>query len=97
MTLCHIQAVQIRNLGGRISFCCKPNHSKTSKPTTTTPQWAHGAMNLFDLSGEVAVVIGATGVLGGALAEGLGESGARVAVLGRNAERGRARAKKILA
>ena len=54
-------------------------------------------MNLFDLSGEVAVVIGATGVLGGALAEGLGESGARVAVLGRNAERGRARAKKILA
>ena len=54
-------------------------------------------MNLFDLSGEVAVVIGATGVLGGALAEGLGESGARVAVLGRNAERGRTRAKKILA
>ena len=54
-------------------------------------------MNLFDLSEEVAVVIGATGVLGGALAEGLGESGARVAVLGRNAERGRARAKKILA
>ncbi len=46
------------------------------------------ATNLFDLSGEVAVVIGATGVLGGSLAEGLALSGARVAVLGRNAERG---------
>jgi len=52
-------------------------------------------MNLFDLTGEVAVVIGATGVLGGAIAEGLAQAGARVAVAGRNAERGEARAKKI--
>ena len=43
---------------------------------------------LFDLSGEVAVVIGGTGVLGGALAQGLAEAGAKVAVLGRNSERG---------
>jgi NAD(P)-dependent dehydrogenase (short-subunit alcohol dehydrogenase family) len=50
---------------------------------------------LFDLSGEVAVVIGATGVLGGALAEGLGAAGAKVAVLGRNEERGQARVKSI--
>ncbi len=54
-------------------------------------------MNLFDLSGEVAVVIGATGVLGGALAEGLAEAGAKIAVLGRNAERGEARVKAIQA
>lgn len=54
-------------------------------------------MNIFDLSGEVAVVIGGTGVLGGALAEGLAEAGAKVAVLGRNAERGEARAKAIQA
>jgi NAD(P)-dependent dehydrogenase (short-subunit alcohol dehydrogenase family) len=52
-------------------------------------------MNRFDLSGAVAVVIGATGALGGALAEGLGEAGARVAVLGRNAERGQARVTQI--
>ena len=52
-------------------------------------------MNLFDLTDEVAVVIGATGVLGGALAEGLASAGAQVAVVGRNSERGEARVKKI--
>ncbi len=52
-------------------------------------------MKLFDLSDEVVVVIGATGVLGGALAEGLAEAGAKVAVLGRNEERGRKRAAAI--
>jgi len=50
---------------------------------------------LFDLSNEIAVVIGATGVLGGALADGLAAAGAKIAVLGRNAERGRARALAI--
>ena len=52
-------------------------------------------MNLFDLTGEVAVVIGGTGVLGGALAEGLASAGAAVAVVGRNAERGLARVAAI--
>jgi NAD(P)-dependent dehydrogenase (short-subunit alcohol dehydrogenase family) len=42
---------------------------------------------LFDLSGRVAVVTGATGVLGGAMARGLARSGARVGVLGRRKER----------
>src|SRR5262245_59414788 len=54
-------------------------------------------MNLFDLKDQVAVVIGATGVLGGALAEGLAQAGAKVALLGRNAERGQARVKAITA
>jgi NAD(P)-dependent dehydrogenase (short-subunit alcohol dehydrogenase family) len=52
-------------------------------------------MNLFDLTGEIAVVLGATGVLGGAMAEGLAAGGAKVAVLGRNAERGEARVRSI--
>src|ERR1044071_1273426 len=54
-------------------------------------------MSLFDLSEEIAVVIGATGVLGGAIAEGLAEAGARVAVVGRNRERGEERARAIMA
>lgn len=50
---------------------------------------------LFDLSAEAAVVIGATGALGGALAEGLAEAGAKVAVVGRNAQRGQGRVDAI--
>src|SRR5258707_8268981 len=50
---------------------------------------------LFDLSGQVAVVVGATGALGGALADGLAEAGAKVAVLGRDAARGAARVKNV--
>src|SRR5262245_28959925 len=52
-------------------------------------------MNLFDLKEEVAVVIGGTGVLGGAMAEALAGSGARVAVLGRSEERGVACVRRI--
>ncbi len=35
--------------------------------------------NLFDLTGETAVVLGGTGVLGGAMAMALAGAGARVA------------------
>ena len=42
---------------------------------------------LFSLSGKVAVVTGATGVLGGAMARGLSRAGGRVGVLGRREER----------
>src|SRR5947209_6653079 len=51
--------------------------------------------DLFDLSSEVAVVIGGTGVLGGAMADALAAAGARVAVLGRSAERGGERVRAI--
>ena len=51
--------------------------------------------HLFDLTNERAVVIGGTGVLGGALAQGLAAAGAHVAVLGRNRERGEARVHAI--
>ena len=42
---------------------------------------------LFDLSGKVAVVTGATGTLGGEMARGLSRAGAQVGVLGRRKER----------
>ncbi len=42
--------------------------------------------NNFDLSGKVAIVTGATGVLGGAMAKGLAQAGATVGILGRRAE-----------
>jgi NAD(P)-dependent dehydrogenase (short-subunit alcohol dehydrogenase family) len=48
-------------------------------------------MDIFDLTGHVAAVIGGTGVLGGVLCHGLGRAGAAVAVMGRSAERGDAR------
>ncbi len=51
--------------------------------------------DLFDLSGEVAVVIGGTGVLGGGMADALAAYGAQVVVLGRNSERGAARVRDI--
>jgi NAD(P)-dependent dehydrogenase (short-subunit alcohol dehydrogenase family) len=44
-----------------------------------------GLYELFDLSGQVALVTGGTGALGGAMARGLARAGARVGVLGRRA------------
>lgn len=50
---------------------------------------------LFNLNRDVATVIGGTGELGGMMAEALAVAGAKVAVVGRSAERGEARAEKI--
>lgn len=50
---------------------------------------------MFDLSGEVAVVVGGTGALGGAIAEALAAAGAATAIVGRNAARGEERAAAI--
>jgi NAD(P)-dependent dehydrogenase (short-subunit alcohol dehydrogenase family) len=52
-------------------------------------------MNWFDLSGEVAVVIGGGGVLAGAVAEGLAEAGAKIAVLDLRPEGGEACAERL--
>ncbi len=53
------------------------------------------ATNLFDLSEEVAIVIGATGVLGGSMAQALASAGAKVVVAGRSDERGKTRVAEI--
>jgi NAD(P)-dependent dehydrogenase (short-subunit alcohol dehydrogenase family) len=47
---------------------------------------------LFSLDGEVALVIGGGGVLAGAMAEGLAQAGARIAIAGRTREHAEARA-----
>jgi NAD(P)-dependent dehydrogenase (short-subunit alcohol dehydrogenase family) len=51
--------------------------------------------SLFDLTGQVAVVTGGTGVLGGEMVRGLARAGARVAILGRRAGQAEAVAVEI--
>lgn len=53
--------------------------------------------SLFSLSGKVAVVIGGTGELCGAMAEGLAAAGAEVVLVGRNAEKAKVRLERIAA
>ncbi len=52
---------------------------------------------LYGLKGKVAVVIGGTGELCGAMAEGLAGAGAEVVLVGRNEEKAKARLEKIAA
>jgi NAD(P)-dependent dehydrogenase (short-subunit alcohol dehydrogenase family) len=53
--------------------------------------------NYFGLQGKVAVVIGGTGELCGAMAEGLAGAGAEVVIVGRNADKAQARLEAIAA
>lgn len=52
-------------------------------------------MNRFDIQGRVALVTGGYGVLGGHMAAGLAAAGARVAVLGRSADKAEAKADEL--
>ncbi len=60
----------------------------SERATTLLPE-------LYSLEGQVAVVTGATGVLGGAMARGLARAGARVGVLGRRREKAEAAVQTI--
>lgn len=51
--------------------------------------------SFFSLTGKVAVVIGGTGELCGAMAEGLASAGAEVVIVGRNEEKAKARIERI--
>ena len=51
--------------------------------------------SLFSLNDKVAVVIGGTGELCGAMAEGLAAAGAEVVIVGRNEEKAKARLARI--
>ena len=52
-------------------------------------------VELFSLQDQVAIVTGGTGVLGGAMAQGLARAGAKVGILGRRKERAEAVAAEI--
>jgi NAD(P)-dependent dehydrogenase (short-subunit alcohol dehydrogenase family) len=52
---------------------------------------------LFQLSGQVAIVTGGTGVLGGVMVRGLAQAGARVGILGRRGAEAQAMAAVIVA
>jgi NAD(P)-dependent dehydrogenase (short-subunit alcohol dehydrogenase family) len=51
--------------------------------------------SMFGLDGQVAVVIGGTGVLCGAMAQGLAQAGATVVIAGRDEEKGSKRVAEI--
>ncbi len=52
-------------------------------------------MNLFDLTGKVAIVTGGNGGIGLGMAQGLAQAGAKIAVVGRNAEKSAGAARQL--
>jgi len=52
-------------------------------------------VNLFDLTGKVAIVTGGNGGIGLGMALGLAQAGAKIAVVGRNAEKSAGAAKRL--
>jgi NAD(P)-dependent dehydrogenase (short-subunit alcohol dehydrogenase family) len=69
----------------------------TDVPSPNPQQAPAGAPPAFSLADRVAVVTGATGVLGGAIATGLARAGAAVALVGRRADVADARAAELRA
>jgi NAD(P)-dependent dehydrogenase (short-subunit alcohol dehydrogenase family) len=51
--------------------------------------------DLFDLTGKTVVAVGGNSTLGGSIAKGLAEQGAKIAVVGRNIEKAEAITKEI--
>jgi NAD(P)-dependent dehydrogenase (short-subunit alcohol dehydrogenase family) len=70
--------------------------AQTQQPQEPDPE-TRPLTEMFGLAGQVAVVTGGTGVLGGVMARGLARAGARVGVLGRRREQAEAVVQDIAA
>src|SRR4051794_36362139 len=68
-------------------------HAPPAMLTAATP--CDFLTDLFGLVGRTAVVIGGTGVLGGAIADTLARAGATVVIVGRDAEAGATAVERI--
>ncbi len=72
-----------------------PKPSAAPPTNSASPSPRDFLDQLFGMEGQVAVVIGGTGVLGGAISEGLASAGATVVIAGRGSERGEERVASI--
>jgi 2-deoxy-D-gluconate 3-dehydrogenase len=68
---------------------------ETQRDSTTAPPGDSIAVNLFDLTGNVAIVTGGNGGIGLGMATGLAQAGARIAIVARNAEKSRTAARQL--
>jgi 2-deoxy-D-gluconate 3-dehydrogenase len=59
------------------------------------PATEEAEVNLFDLSGKVAIVTGGNGGIGLGIAQGLAQAGASIAVLGRNTDKSETAARQL--
>jgi len=73
------------------------NFQKSAIDRHRRPRNLNMNQTMFDLHHETAVVIGGTGALGGAMADALAAQGAKIAIVGRNEERGQERVRAIQA
>src|SRR4051812_1159748 len=64
--------------------------SAERQPILSPTQSEGSAMNLFDLTGKVAVITGGNGGIGLGMAQGIASCGANIAIIGRNAEKAEA-------
>ena len=85
-----LQGKGYRHYNGRHALLSDGNARRRSKK-------AQDVVDLFSLKEPTAVVGGGRGVLGGAMADALAAAGAKVSIVGRNAERGEQRVDAIQA